>query len=116
MMGASFRSRAVGRARRADRRLLVTRFSALAFVLLSLSGCVERAANPPRSTEPIGPIYRGHAVAQTLDVHDATLIGIDVRLATYARRNGGTVTLHVKRGGASSADLRTASVEAGEIE
>src|SRR5439155_5583814 len=92
-----------------------SRLAALLFALalLGLGGCVERGSLPGRSLEPIGPIYGPHTAGQRLVPRaGATIVALDVRLATYARTNAGTVTLHLRRASGDARDVRTASVEA----
>ncbi|MBM2811433.1 MAG: conserved rane protein of unknown function [Chloroflexi bacterium] len=51
-----------------------------------LGGCVERRAAAPRAVEPLGPIYGSHVASQSFALEpNATLVGVDVRLATYGR-------------------------------
>ncbi len=96
----------------------MTRLAALAALLPLLTmlglGTLERSFAPPRGSVPIGPIYGEHVVSQTFTPTGPVISAIDVRLATYARRNDGVVTLRLRRLG-SDEDLRTASVPASEI-
>jgi hypothetical protein len=94
--------------------LIISALIPLAAVLLF--GTIERSSAPPRATEPIGPIYGEHAVSQIFYPEGAVISGIDVRIATYGRKNlEGTLTLRVRQNSASP-DLRTATAEAGQIQ
>ncbi len=96
----------------------MTRLAVLAALVPLLAvlglGTVERTAAPWRGTELIGPIYGTHVVTQPFTPAGPVLTAIDVRLATYARRNDGVVTLRLRRFGGAE-DLRTASVPAAEL-
>src|SRR5437762_1744919 len=83
---------------------------------VGLSGCVQRTQSTPAGSVPIGPIYGHHTVMQTFTPRDLSLTAIDVRVATYARTNQGTLVMHLKSAPASPMDLRTISVPAAAIE
>ena len=89
--------------------------AALAPLLVVLGfGTVERTTAPWRGTELIGPIYGSHVVSQPFTPEGPVLTAIDVRLATYARRNDGVVTLRLRRLRGNE-DLRTATVAAADL-
>ncbi len=83
--------------------------------LTALAGCVQRTASTPSGSEPMGPIYGTRTVAQTFVPRQLKLIGLDVRLATYARQNDGTVVFRLKRDIADPDDLRTITLDANAI-
>jgi hypothetical protein len=94
--------------------LVISALIPLAAVILF--GTVERSSAPFRGTEPLGPIYGEHAVSQMFYPDGAVISGVDVRIATYARKNlEGILTLRVRQTSAGP-DLRTATVEAGQIQ
>jgi hypothetical protein len=97
----------------------VTRVTLIVCALLPLTavllfGTIARALSPQRSTDLVGPIYGDHRVTQTINPENRVLSAIDVRIATYARRNNGHVTLRVYRGDSPN-PLRTVSVPAREL-
>ena len=94
------------------RLLVLALFAALAVLQ---SGCVQHTAAPPRPSEPIGPIYAGHVAEQVFAARDSELVGLDVLLATYARRNRGAVVLRL-RDASMGADVRAVQIDASSIE
>lgn len=95
------------------RRLTVAALLPLAVVLHF--GMIERAPAPQRGVQLVGPVYGPARVTQRIDAAGGSLTGIDVRIATYARRNEGVVTLRVHQGDAQR-PLRVASVAARELQ
>ena len=87
---------------------------ASAALAIALGGCIQRTEPPPRPSEPIGPIWGLHVASQTFAPRDLPLVGLDVQMATYARTNQGTVTLHL-RDQEEGPDLRTATVGAADL-
>src|SRR5581483_5145063 len=75
-------------------------------------GCIARAGSVPQGSEPIGPLFAGPRVTVAFTPRPATLVGIDLRVATYARHNGGVVTLQLKSAADARQALRTVRIPA----
>jgi hypothetical protein len=85
----------------------------LGAVLLT-SGCVERSQPVGRNVESLGPLFGGQKLVQEFSASDSTITGVDIRFATYARRNSGTVALQLRRS-STSQESRTATVQAVDL-
>ncbi|MEA2642895.1 MAG: hypothetical protein QOF51_4289 [Chloroflexota bacterium] len=65
---------------------------ALASLAFLLFDQIELSEPSRGASEPIGPLYGPFEAEQTFTAGPGTLVGVNVRMATYARRNGGIVS------------------------
>lgn len=86
-------------------------------VSLCVIGCVEMpdAAQPLRS-KAAGEIHGTRTVGQTFVASHDGLSRIDVRLATYGRRNSQSVVFHLRSHPSASTDIATITVGADDVE
>jgi len=80
--------------------------------LLALLG--DRLAHPryPDETGVAGELVAGRTIGQTFRAQYDDLAGVNLRLATYARPQAGTVVLHLRAAVTATRDLATVAVPA----
>jgi hypothetical protein len=66
-------------------------------------------------TTVIGELRAGHSAGQTFRAQHDGLAAVELRLATYARVNPGTVVLHLRQDVTHTLDLATVRVAAGDL-
>src|SRR5579871_408922 len=96
------------------RNILATALIALSVITFLRFGSVDRVEPTRGADQPIGPIYAGHTAAQTFRATPGSLVGIEVRLGTYARRNAGIVAFTLRPDPPAS-ELRTVDVAASSV-